>query len=202
MVTVYNGIELPAELPARASATEPPTLLEIARLCEIKGQRELIDALARMEHPDARLQLAGDDIEQGGAYRSLLERQASERGVADRVAFLGYRADVPALIAAASVVVLPSWIEGLPLVLLEAMAAGVPVVATAVGGTPELVVDGDTGLLVPPRDPGALASALDSLLADPARAEALGAAGRRRAEESFDADTAASQILRLYEARA
>ncbi len=97
--------------------------------------------------------------------------------------------------------VLPSWIEGLPLVVLEAMAAGVPVVATSVGGTPEAVVDGETGLLVPPRDVDALAGAIDALLSDPERAQRLGAAGRRRARERFDADAAAQRVVGLYDRR-
>jgi glycosyltransferase involved in cell wall biosynthesis len=114
------------------------------------------------------------------------------------VVFAGYREDVPALIEGCDVFCLPSHAEGLPLVLLEAMARGKPVVATAVGGTPELVVDGETGLLVPPGDVGALAAALGTLLRDPVRASRLGAAGRRRVLQNFSAESASERVLGLY----
>lgn len=202
-VTVRNGIE--ARQPAAPAALEPappgPVLLEVGRLCDVKGQRELIAALPRLGREDVTVLLAGDDVEAGGTYRRALEAQARELRVEGRVRFLGRRDDVPALLAAADALVLPSWVEGLPLVVLEAMAAGVPVVASSVGGTPEAVVDGETGLLVPPRDADALARALDGLLSDPARARALGEAGRLRARERFDADAAAQRILGLYETR-
>jgi glycosyltransferase involved in cell wall biosynthesis len=202
-VTVRNGIE--AREPARPASLEPPptgpVLLEVGRLCEVKGQHELIAALARLDRSDVTVLLAGEDIETHGAFRLRLEHEASELGVADRVRFLGRRDDVPALLAGADALVLPSWIEGLPLVVLEAMAAGVPVVATSVGGTPETVVEGETGFLVPPRDVSALAHAIDALLRDPELARRLGEAGRKRAREDFDADTAAQRILGLYEDR-
>ena len=109
--------------------------------------------------PDARAVLVGADLEQGGAYEADLER--TERlGVRDRVVFAGRRENAGALLAELDVFALPSWTEGLPLVVLEAMAQRRPVVATPVGGTPEVVVDGETGLLVPPRNPDALADAL------------------------------------------
>lgn len=202
-VTVHNGIE-PRESVAPAAldpAPPGPVLLEVGRLCDVKGQGELIAALPLLGHDDVSVLLAGDDIEAGGAYRKALESRAHELGVERRIRFLGYRDDVPALLAAADVLVLPSWVEGLPLVVLEAMAAGLPVVASAVGGTPEVVVDGETGLLVPPRDAQALARALGELLADPARRRALGEAGRIRVRERFDAGAAAQRVLGLYEAR-
>jgi glycosyltransferase involved in cell wall biosynthesis len=200
-MTIRNGIEpvgeirpVPLDVPEGAR-----TLLEVGRLCDIKGQRELIRALARLEHDDAVLLLAGEDLEAGGAFRTELGREAAALGVADRVRFLGHRDDVPALIAAADLFVLPSWLEGLPLVALEAMAQGKPVVATAVGGTPELVVDGESGVLVPPRDVEALAAALDALLDDPSRASLLGTQARERVRREFSADAAAEQVLELYE---
>ena len=202
-VTIHNGIE-PAE-PVEPAALElpegAPTLLEVARLCDVKGQRELIRALARLERRDAVALFAGDDLESGGAFRRELEREAEAHGVSDRVRFLGYRRDVPALLEAVDVFVLPSWLEGLPLGVLEAMARGTPVVASAVGGTPELVADGETGLLVPPRDVDALVEALDGLLGDPERARRLGESGRARALAEFSAEAAAERVLRLYAAR-
>jgi glycosyltransferase involved in cell wall biosynthesis len=163
----------------------------------VKGQRELIRALA--EIPDARLVLAGRDLEQGGAFQADLEREAEDAGVRDRVDILGFHENVPALLAELDVVALPSWTEGLPMVLLEAMAAGRPVVATPVGGTPELVVDGETGLLVPPRDAQALAAALKRVLDDRELAQRLGEAGRRRVSERFTLARMTGRMLELYD---
>jgi glycosyltransferase involved in cell wall biosynthesis len=191
---VYNGV---APQPNGALPhNDPPVIGEIARLCDVKGQRELIRALA--EIPSARLVLAGRDLEQGGAYQAELEREAERLGVRERVEF-GFRDDVHALLEELDVVALPSWTEGLPLVLLEAMAAGRPVVATPVGGTPEVVSDGETGLLVPPRDPEALAAALRRVLEDRGLAERLAAAGRRRVDERFTLDAMSRRMLELYD---
>ena len=194
VVTVHNGIE-PAELAEPVRMTRGPTVLEVARLAEVKGQRLLLAALAEL---DADAVLVGRDLERGGAYEAELRVEAERLGVADRVVFAGHRDDVPALLAGCDVVCLPSSVEGLPLVVLEAMAQGRPVVATAVGGTPELVVDGETGLLVPPGDARALAAALDKVLRDPALARRLGEAGRRRVLASFSLSAMTDRVLGLY----
>ena len=205
VVVVHNGIDVgetaaaprrPAEIPAGA-----PMLLLVGRLAPVKGQRELVEALARLTAADAHVVLVGKDIEQGGAYERDLQARAAKLGVRDRVVFAGYRDDVPGLMAGADVLVLPSHAEGLPLVVLEAMAAARPVVASAVGGTPELVVDGETGILVPPGDVGALATALDALLADPPRARRLGEAGRRRVERAFTLEAMSGRVLAVYPGR-
>lgn len=201
LVTVHNGIE-PVEPAAPASLDLPPgtpVLGLVGRLCDVKGQRELIHALARIESRDAVAVLVGKDLEANGAYERELKAEAQRLGVEQRVIFAGYRDDVPSLLAALDVFVLPSWIEGLPLVVLEAMAQGRAVIATAVGGTPELVSDGETGLLVPPQDVEALARAIDALLGDPARAEHMGAAGRLRVRQEFSAAAAAGRVLGLYQ---
>ncbi|MEA2406364.1 MAG: hypothetical protein QOE69_483 [Thermoleophilaceae bacterium] len=199
---VPNGIQLPfpdasnglrAELGVPADA---PLAGEIARLCDVKGQRELIQAAARV--PELHVVLAGEDLEAGGAFRESLEREAGRAGVSDRVAFAGYR-PAETVLGALDVFVLPSWTEGMPVTVLEAMAAGKPVVATSVGGTPELVVDGVTGVLVPPRDPEALAAALRELLADRARAGRLGAAGRARVAERFTLERMTDRVLEVYD---
>jgi glycosyltransferase involved in cell wall biosynthesis len=192
---VYNGVDLPAD--GSQPENDPPVVAEIARLCDVKGQRELIRALASVPH--ARLVLAGRDLEQGGAFQSELEREAERAGVSDRVEFAGFRDDVEALLQGVDVVALPSWTEGLPMSLLEAMAHGRAVVATPVGGTPEVVVDGETGLLVPPRDPAALAEALSRLVADAGLRGRLGAAGRRRVEERFTATEMERRVLDIYD---
>jgi glycosyltransferase involved in cell wall biosynthesis len=194
LVTVHNGIE-PAEVTEPVRMAEGPTVLEVARLAEVKGQRTLLEALTSV---DATAVLVGRDLEQGGAYERLLRAEAERLGVDGRVVFSGYRADVPALLAGCDVFCLPSRAEGLPLVVLEAMAQGKPVVATAVGGTPELVADGVTGVLVAPGDAEALADALSALLADPERARQLGEAGRERVLREFSAEAAAERVLELY----
>ena len=151
----------------------------VARLETVKGVEYLIRAMAHV--PGATLALAGI-----GSLDAPLRSLAASLGVADRVRFLGWVRDSVPVLRASTVVALPSLAEGLPLVALEAMALGRPVVATAVGGTPDAIEDGVTGRLVPPADPRSLAAALRELLDDPARAAALAEAGRRRVDERFD----------------
>jgi glycosyltransferase involved in cell wall biosynthesis len=195
VVPIHNGVEPPEPGPS-VHLAEGATILEVARLAEVKGQRTLLEALPALA---ATAVLVGEDLEGGGAYRRELEEVASRLGIAERVVFTGRRDDVPALLRGCDVVCLPSRAEGMPLVLLEAMAQGKPVVATAVGGVPELVVDGECGLLVPPGNPDALAVALRRVLDDRELAARLGEAGRRRVEERFSAAAAAERVLRLYE---
>lgn len=194
--TVWNGIELHDAVPPVRLA-EGPTILQVARLAEVKGQRLLIAALSEL---DAVAVLVGRDLERGDAYEAELRAEADRLGVSGRVVFAGYRDDVPALMAGCDVFCLPSSAEGLPLVVLEAMAAGKPVVATAVGGVPELVIHGETGLLVTAGDVDALRRALADLLADPERARRLGETGRERVRASFTAAAASARVLKIYEA--
>jgi glycosyltransferase involved in cell wall biosynthesis len=199
---VYNGVAATSLVAdgLREELSIPPTaplVVEVGRLCEVKGQRELIDAIARV--PDARLVLVGADLEQGGAYERALRHHAAELGVGDRVVFAGYRDDAMRIVAAADVFALPSWTEGLPLVVLEAMALGRPVIATTVGGTPEVVSDGETGLLVPPRDVKALTAALERALDDEELRRRLGAAGKRRVEERFSSEAMTRKVLAVYD---
>ncbi|HZB23878.1 MAG TPA: glycosyltransferase [Gaiellaceae bacterium] len=202
MRVVHNGVEtasasangLREELAIPADA---PLVVEVGRLCDVKGQRELIEAVAQVD--GARAILVGADLEQEGAYERVLRRRAEELGVAERVVFAGARDDAARVLAAADVVALPSWTEGLPMVVLEAMALGRAVVATPVGGTPELLEDGETGLLVPPRDPKALATALRRLLEDDALRRRLGDNARRRVDERFTADATAREVLAIYD---
>jgi glycosyltransferase involved in cell wall biosynthesis len=200
---VLNGVDLEAggaapdlrgELGIPAGA---PLVGEVARLCDVKGQRELIEAIAAV--PEARLVLVGADVERDGAFEAELRSEADRLGVRDRVAFAGGRDDVGGVLGQLDVVALPSWTEGLPLVLLEAMARRRAVVATPVGGTPEVVVDGETGLIVPPRDPEALAAAISRLLADPDLRARMGEAGHRRVVQSFSAEAMCRRVLELYD---
>jgi glycosyltransferase involved in cell wall biosynthesis len=143
--------------------------------------------------------LVGRDVEQGGGFERELEQEADRLGVRDRVLFAGQREDVAGVLAGADVLALPSHVEGLPLVVLEAMAQARPVVATRVGGTPEIVVDGETGLLVASGDVEALAAALRSVLDDPGRARDLGDAGRQRVLERFSRETMTRRVLEIYD---
>ena len=143
--------------------------------------------------PGARFVLVGD-----GPERAALARQAHNLGIADRVALRGLVAQGADVLSEMSVFALPSHVEGMSNALLEAMAAGLPVVATDVGGNGEVMVAGETGLLVPPRDPDALAEALVLLLKDPERARAMGAAGRARVEQSFTVEQMVARLQTLY----
>jgi glycosyltransferase involved in cell wall biosynthesis len=162
-----------------------------------KGQDVLIRALARLDARGAggafELWLAGD-----GRSRAALGRRARQLGLGDRVRFLGRRTDVFAVMRAADLVVLPSRHEGHPLALLEAMALGRPCLAAAVGGIPEIVREGYTGLLVPPEDPAALADALLRLRADPALRDALGAAAARDVRARFHVRRTVTAVEAVY----
>ncbi len=185
---------------ARRALGLPPqalVLLAPARLHPQKRHADLLGALAQVDRDGGRdwlLLCAGE-----GELRSALEAQAAAAGLAERVRFLGRRQDLPRLYAAADLVVLASAIEGLPLALLEAQAAGRAVLATAVGGVPEAVDDGRTGLLVPAGDPAALAGGLRRLLDDAALREALGAAGPAWVRERFGIDRYARELEALYD---
>jgi glycosyltransferase involved in cell wall biosynthesis len=150
-------------------------------------------AALRPTHPDASLWIVGD-----GSWRGELEALVADLDLSGSVRFLGPRKDVPALLSEAACFVLTSDYEGCPLSVLEAMAAGVPVVATAVGGVPELVVDGETGLLVGPRAPDEVAEAVGQLFDNPAVARTMGAAGRARVREQFTLERMVAALDELY----
>ena len=196
---IPNGIDLEefASLTPRRPATRPPTVLYVGRLYpEQKGLETLVAAFASIArgHP-AQLRLVGEDW--GGLAR--VRESAREGGITDRVVATGplERKELLEEYARAEVLVLPSRFEPFGIVLLEAMAAGLPVVASRVGGIPEVVDAGTTGILVPPGQPAPLAEAIASLLDDPARAAQLGAAGRRRAEQ-YSWSRIAPEYLRLF----
>jgi glycosyltransferase involved in cell wall biosynthesis len=167
----------------------------VATFKEQKGHRFLIDAAAILspDFPFVRFLLIGD-----GELRADLEHRIAAHGLGNQFLLLGMRPDVPELLAAADLFVLPSLWEGLPMALVEAMAAGLPVVATEVSGTRGVMVDGETGLLVPPGDAFALARAIAALLVDPNRAAAMGAAARRRIETHYGARRQAADHLSLF----
>jgi len=177
---------------------DSPLILFAGRLVEQKGVEYLIAALDLLQHvqPDLRALIVGE-----GPLRGRLEATARAFRLFDdrRVTFLGHRDDVPRLLAASDLLVLPSLYEGLPNVVLEAMRFRKPVVATAAPGTTEAVDDGRTGVLVPTRDPVALARAIRDLVRDPPRARAMGEAGRARVEAEFGAGLMVGRFAALYE---
>src|SRR6185503_1026864 len=160
-----------------------------------KGHDDLLEAAQALEARGLRADwlLVGE-----GALRPTYEARARELGLGESIHFLGRRADVPAVLARVDLVVHPSWAEGFPNAVLEAMAAARPVVATRVGGTPELVIEGVTGHLVEPRQPRALAETIAFALADRKRLRALGRRGRARVESSFSAEQMTRAVEALY----
>ncbi|MBI1735593.1 MAG: glycosyltransferase [Candidatus Rokubacteria bacterium] len=177
-----------------------PLVALVSRLSRVKGIEYFVEAAAALapRHPDARFLIVGDEACADPGYADELKACTRRLGVADSVVFTGFRADVPDLLSEVAVSVLPSLTEGLSNTLLESMAAGLPVVATRVGGTPEAVEDGVTGLLVPPRDTAALARAISRTLHDGDLATRLGAAARQRATERFSVDAMIRATERLY----
>jgi glycosyltransferase involved in cell wall biosynthesis len=166
-----------------------------SRLNQLKGIGYFLEAAATVtrKFPDARFVIAGD-----GAHRERLEEQARRLNLGERVLFIGFRRDIPDLLREAAVSVLPSLSEGLSNTLLESMAAGVPVVGTLVGGNPEVIENGVSGLLVPPRDAAALAAAIGRLLEDNEFASRLGQEGRRRVAELFSVECSVRNTEQLY----
>jgi glycosyltransferase involved in cell wall biosynthesis len=187
--------DAPSPLPA--GLRERPLVGVIARLQPEKGVANFLKAATRAAplFPEAHFIIAGD-----GPLRRELADLAEDLGLKSRVHFLGFRSDASALMRFLDVLVVPSLTEGSPLVTLEAMAAGVPVVASAVGGIPDQIRHDKEGLLVPPGDTGALGDALLDLLRDPARARRLGEAGRRRATARFSHATMVQRIEDVYHA--
>ena len=172
-------------------------VLFVGRLAAVKGVPLLLEAFARMRsnYPDACLTLVGD-----GPERAALQAQAATLGLTDSAHFVGYRneEEVAELLSEADMLVLPSFAEGLPVVLMEALASRIPVIATPVAGVSELIRDGETGLLVPPGDIDGLAKALDRLLGDPELCRRLGEAGRAAVLERHDVAREAERLLALF----
>lgn len=204
---VHNGVDLdyfslpasgtPARFPADLGLGGGPVVTVVAALRRLKGIHHAVDAwpavLARF--PAARLLLVG-----AGTEEPSLRAQVAALSLGEAVVFAGMRSDIPAILRASDVVLLPSvYSENLPTVLMEAGGVGRPVVASDIGGVGDIVVDGKTGLLVPPGDSAAIAHALTSLLGNPALGAEMGAAGRERMERLFDARLWARSLRTVYE---
>jgi glycosyltransferase involved in cell wall biosynthesis len=205
VVTIHNGID-PEKFrrrtdraSARARLGLPPSgpvvIGGIGRLDEAKGFIYLIEAMAALsaEFPDAILLIAGD-----GALKESLMARAAAVGIADRVRFLGFVSDVQSVLDALDIFAMPSLCETLGYAILEAMATELPVVGTTVGGVPEVIVPGQTGFLVPPRDSASLAGALRQLMISQTMRKTLGRAGRQRVVDHFQESVCARTTIDLY----
>jgi len=161
-----------------------------------KGHQDLVEAASRIcaDYPKARFVLIGD-----GKERSNIEQRIGELGLQQHFMLLGRRMDVPRLLNCCDLSVLPSWAEGLPNAVIESLAAGLPVVATRVGGIPEIIEDGESGLLVPPHNPDDLAEAILRVLNDSEFARTLGRAGKDRVQKVFSFDRLVKETADLYE---
>jgi glycosyltransferase involved in cell wall biosynthesis len=205
IVKIYNGRDLTHFAPpsnaaieaarSELSVTGKQVVMVLGRLEPQKGHVFLIEALKTLapRWPKLVALFAGT-----GALEAELKAQVSAAGLADRITFLGQRDDTVRLLAAADMVVLPSLFEGLPLVAVEALAMARPMVATNVEGTREIIADGDTGILVRPSDPTALAVGIERILADPSLGAQLGARSRRLVERNFDVQMQIAATVRLY----
>lgn len=201
VILIPNGIATEGATGAdvRRELGIPPEAPVPGSVAVLRPQKE-IDVLIRAvppllrEFPDLQLLIAGD-----GQERPALEGLIGELGVGEAVLLLGSRSDIPDVLSAVDVAVSSSRFEGTPLAVMEYMAAGKPVVATRVGGVPDLIEEGEQGLLVEPRDSVALAGAIRRLLRDPAEARRMGARGRERQRTEFDLDVAVRRLEQLYE---
>lgn len=217
IAVIRNGVDLSrfAKRPGRSTVRDTlgipanvPVVGVLARLAASKGIEVFLEAAQALavRFPDARFVVVGDEavldgtsVRAGGSYRQALERRAHELGLGDRVVFTGFRLDVAEVLEQFTVSVLPSVsAEGLPNVVLESMAAGLPVVATDSGGTLEAVKHGETGFLVPKADAGALAHAVGTLLDDAVLCRRMGEAGRRRIVDEFSLAHMAQEMQALY----
>lgn len=204
---IYNGIELSEYCP---NGVEPaaglirkefdiedgsPLLVSVGRLVWQKGFEYFLRSapLIFNAQPQARILIVGE-----GLLRDELAKQAKELGIDGQIIFTGFRKDVKTLLAAADLFVAPSLLEGFPMVTLEAMAMAKPIVATNIDGISEQIEDGKEGILVPPRDPTALAEAILSLMQDKTRAAKLGAAARQRTEKCFSVESIVTQTEQVY----
>ncbi len=210
IATIHNGVDLerldgiyePNRI--RQSLGIAPSclvIIAVGNMRPIKGHKYLLEAMSCVldKVTDARLLIVGKEAELLGTEESNLRKQAKELRIGSNVIFTGHRMDIPDLISAADIAVLPSLSEGFSNVLLEYMAMGKPVVATDVGGNPEALVDRQTGIIVPPADSEALANGIMTFIRNRELAEEMGRAGRKRLKEMFSLDGMVQKMEALYD---
>ena len=197
---IPNGVDASRFKPREGPPTpvqDPVRVIAVGRLEPQKGYDVLVEAARMCAERDIVFEVA---VAGEGPDREMLEGRVRDAGLAETFRLLGTRDDVPELFAAADLFMSASRWEGMPNVVLEAMAAGLPVVGTSVGGTPEVVVQGETGLLVQPDDPHALAAAMAELMLDPETRQEFGQRGRQRVLAEFTWERNAEAHMRLYDA--
>jgi glycosyltransferase involved in cell wall biosynthesis len=194
-VVIYPGINV-ADFSVPRPAHRGVVIGTACRLEMIKGLHSLLEAIKILApvFPEVRVEIAGD-----GSLRGTLEQESRQLGLSGMVSFLGWREDLPTVMAGWDIFVMPSLDEGFGVAALEAMAAGLPVIASAVGGLSELVQNGETGWLVPPAAPVDLAQRLSQLIHDSRKREAMGIAGRKRASDCFSIPQMVDQTVAVYD---
>lgn len=204
-VTIYSGIEaekfkininINEKKGELGISSEEKVIGVVAKLWEGKGHETILEAAPQVikEIPDVRFLFVGE-----GYLRDRLKARVRKLGLSDKIIFTGFRTDIPEITATFDVALLVSLFEGMGRVLLEAMVLGKPVVATKVGGIVDVVRDGETGILIPPRDANALAKAIVTILKNEELARRMGEAGKRRIDERFTAKTMVEKISEVYE---
>jgi len=195
LTVIPNGVDTSIFHLEQNDSNPKQVVLFVARLVPNKGPENLIRAAALVlnHHPQVQFLLVGD-----GPLRTRLQEQSNQLGIGHAVQFLGLRNDVPELMRQADIFVRPSTLEGMPLTVLEAMASALPVIATPVGGTPEIVKDGINGYLIPVDDYIALGNSIVRLLDDPLMAEKMGQCGREMVGLDYTWDVVAEQTERVY----
>ena len=207
---LYDGVAMPAWVDPEGRRrlkqelgfpADRPVVALTGQISEVKGIWEFVEAARLLCQRGAPCAFAvlGDDLKGGGVLRVQMETRVRELGLSAHVHFLGFRPDAPALLPAFDVIAVPSHVEPLGNATLEAMAAGLPVVGSRVGGIPEMIVDGRTGILVPPRDPAALADALGRLVESCDERRAMGDAARERAGTTFNLTTHAGRLAEIFD---
>lgn len=196
-----NLINRKTKKPELGIENSTPTLVIVGRFTTQKGHRHLIEALPAVveKFPKLKLLIVGDDSPFDVSTKEETFHLVDTLGLMEKVVFLGERKDVPEILCAADIFVLPSLWEGFGLVIAEAMAAGIPVIASKIDGIPEVVKDGVTGILVPPKNPDALSNAIIHLLNKPNKAKAMGQAGKERVERYFTVDEMVIRWDELYQ---
>lgn len=193
LLTIHNGVQAAPPTPRRDDC-DPIVCMTVGRLAAVKNHAMMIRAFHQVADPRCRLWLVGD-----GPERMALEALSLQLGLHGRVLFTGFRQDIPALLATGHIFLMSSDYEGVSIAVLEAMRAALPVIGTRVGGMPETVLDGHTGMLIPAGDAGAMASAIRHLIESPEDRARMGENGRRFAETEFSLSTMVQRYEQIYE---
>ena len=194
-----TAIDKKAKLQELGIPNKRKIVTTVGNILVSKGQVYLIEAAKEVvkDFPDTHFLIVGDTLREPELATCLKEKVGAKK-MQDKISFTGERTDIPEILSITDVFVLPSLWEGLPVALLEAMAAGIPVIATSVGGNQEVVADNVSGLLIPPKDPQILAQRIKELLGNPEKAERMGAKGQRIIQDFFSIDRMARKYEQLY----